>query len=251
MSELQQAIAAVLDRSVMIAEGAARVDDGASATLDAVQAVMAAIADVRSGAARAAQASHQIESAVAEREAALDHVAQAAEASRGSASEVTERMAGLLDGAETLLAVAVRGGTMSADREMVLHAQDMAARIGTLFEDGVANNEITVADLFDEEYRPVPGTDPAQHMTRFVKYTDRVLPALQEQLLRSDPRIAFCAAVDRNGYLPTHNAMYSHPQSRDPKWERRTLPQPAPVRGPRGPGRRAQPRALPAAGRSP
>jgi hypothetical protein len=37
-------------------------------------------------------------------------------------------------------------------------------------------------------------------------FTDRVLPALQEPLLDRDQRIVFCAAVDENSYLPTHNA---------------------------------------------
>ncbi len=27
-----------------------------------------------------------------------------------------------------------------------------------------------------------------------------------------DPSMAFCAVVDRNGYLPVHNKIYSHPQ---------------------------------------
>ena len=34
----------------------------------------------------------------------------------------------------------------------------------------------------------------------------------------SDPRITFCAAVDRNGYLPTHNIKFSKPQGSDPAW---------------------------------
>jgi methyl-accepting chemotaxis protein len=33
-----------------------------------------------------------------------------------------------------------------------------------------------------------------------------------------DPRIVFCAALDRNGYLPTHNRVYSKPQGDDPVW---------------------------------
>jgi methyl-accepting chemotaxis protein len=28
----------------------------------------------------------------------------------------------------------------------------------------------------------------------------------------------FCAAVDRNGYLPTHNRKFSQPQGVDPVW---------------------------------
>ena len=54
--------------------------------------------------------------------------------------------------------------------------------------------------------------------TRFTDFTDQVLPALQEPVLDFDKRIAFCAAVDRNGYLPTHNAVYSQPQGGDPVW---------------------------------
>ena len=37
-------------------------------------------------------------------------------------------------------------------------------------------------------------------------------------MLAFDPRVVFCAAVDRNGYLPTHNAKFSQPQGRDPAW---------------------------------
>jgi methyl-accepting chemotaxis protein len=55
-------------------------------------------------------------------------------------------------------------------------------------------------------------------MTRFVALTDAKLPPIQEELLSADPRITFCAAVDRNGYLPTHNLIYSRPQGPDPVW---------------------------------
>jgi methyl-accepting chemotaxis protein len=48
---------------------------------------------------------------------------------------------------------------------------------------------------------------------------ERLLPPIQEPLLGSDKRMTFCAAVDRNGYLPVHNAIYSKPQKADdPAW---------------------------------
>ncbi len=75
-----------------------------------------------------------------------------------------------------------------------------------------------MAGLFDESYRPVQGSDPVQYTTRFTELCDRVLPAIQEPVLAIDPGIVFCAAVDRNGYLPTHNAKFSKPQGRDPVW---------------------------------
>jgi len=37
-------------------------------------------------------------------------------------------------------------------------------------------------------------------------------------VLDFDPRVVFCVAVDRNGYLPVHNPQFSQPQGRDPDW---------------------------------
>jgi len=39
--------------------------------------------------------------------------------------------------------------------------------------------------------------------------TDQFFPRLQEPILAVAPRIVSCAAVDRNGYLPTHNRKVS------------------------------------------
>ena len=45
-----------------------------------------------------------------------------------------------------------------------------------------------------------------------------LLPPIQEPVLDKDQRFVFCAAVDDNGYLPTHNAKFSKPQGDDPVW---------------------------------
>ncbi|QJE73310.1 methyl-accepting chemotaxis protein [Aerophototrophica crusticola] len=108
--------------------------------------------------------------------------------------------------------------TITADVPFVEAATDTAARIADLFERALAGGRIGLSDLFDENYQPVPGTDPQQVLTRFTDLTDTLLPNLQEPLLRSLEGIAFCAAVDRNGYLPTHNKKFSKPQGPDPVW---------------------------------
>ncbi len=46
----------------------------------------------------------------------------------------------------------------------------------------------------------------------------RVLPPIQDPLQKIDPRIVFCVAWAKDGYLPTHNPNYRHPQGTDPKW---------------------------------
>jgi methyl-accepting chemotaxis protein len=58
----------------------------------------------------------------------------------------------------------------------------------------------------------IAGSNPVQVRTRILDWADRALPDFQDKFLATDPRMAFCAAIDRNGYLPVHNSIYSKPQ---------------------------------------
>ena len=66
--------------------------------------------------------------------------------------------------------------------------------------------------MFDTSYQPVAGTHPQQYLTAAVPVLETVLPPIQERLLSADPRLTFCAAMDRNAYLPVHNRKYAKPQ---------------------------------------
>jgi len=98
------------------------------------------------------------------------------------------------------------------DQELMALAQATAAAVSAAFEQALERRELAWDDLWDADYQPVPGSDPAQFTTRFLPLCDRLLPAIQEPLLGRHTRITFVAAVDRNGYLPTHNRQYSEPQ---------------------------------------
>lgn len=119
---------------------------------------------------------------------------------------------------EGILGAIAASGVRTAQSELIATAMETAARIGGLFEQALDKGELSLADLYDEAYQPIAGTNPVQHMTRFVSLCDRVLPPIQEALLTSSRRIVFCAAVDRNGFLPTHNRKYAQPQGGDPVW---------------------------------
>ncbi len=129
-----------------------------------------------------------------------------------------DRVNNLLQRAEQLVGLTVMTGVTTVDTKFIELAQQVAGQISALFDKLVARGETTVADLFDTRYVPVPNSDPQQHTTRFTALTDRVLPDLLEPMLDFDPRVVFTAAVDRNGYLPTHNRIFSHPQGPDPVW---------------------------------
>lgn len=98
------------------------------------------------------------------------------------------------------------------NREFIERAVTMAARISAVFETGIASGAVSQEQLFDNNYVPIAGTDPPQYRTRFLDWLEGELPAIQDALHASDPRMVFCAAVDRNGYLPVHNRIYSEPQ---------------------------------------
>ncbi|QOZ31309.1 methyl-accepting chemotaxis protein [Bradyrhizobium sp. CCBAU 53421] len=96
--------------------------------------------------------------------------------------------------------------------ELVTRAMEAGRALSRLFEDGLAGGAITIADMFDTGYVEIPGTNPVQYRTRMLDWADRALPASLEAFLARDNRLAFCATVDRNGYLPVHNKIYSQPQ---------------------------------------
>ena len=66
-------------------------------------------------------------------------------------------------------------------------------------------------DVFDRNYRPVPGTDPPKYRTGYDAQCETVLRPLYDQLLDSLGGARFALCVDANGFAPTHNSRYSQP----------------------------------------
>jgi methyl-accepting chemotaxis protein len=151
----------------------------------------------------------------------LESVRSLAEQSHASADAIagTRRKAEkFLELSESLIELTAESGVHTDDTPLIEAVLDTAARVSNVFEEALDSGAITMEELFDENYLPVPGTNPQQFTTRFVALTDRVLPQIQEPILKIHPKLRLCAAVDRNGYLPTHNARYSRPQGADPVW---------------------------------
>lgn len=98
------------------------------------------------------------------------------------------------------------------NKEYVDRAMDTAATISMVLEEAVSEGKIGREALFGNDYVPIEGSNPVQYRTPFLDAVEDILPPIQEPLLAGDKRMVFCAAVDRNGYLPVHNRIYSQPQ---------------------------------------
>ena len=103
-------------------------------------------------------------------------------------------------------------GVETEDTPLIRMAQAAAQRMVASLEQALSSGQIDLAALFDEQYQAIPETDPPQFLTRFVPLADRLFPDVQEQILVSGNKVAYCIAVDRNGYVATHNRIYCQPQ---------------------------------------
>lgn len=215
LTEKAQVMRREIDDGVTCAEAARA---GTSAIGDMINTVGAAMTEVDGEAVRIADAVTVIGNNVQQLGETVDGLAHDAESSSGELRGARDRIATLLRLGERLIGLAASSGVGTVDAPFVALAQDVAARIAARFDEALAGSEISRAELFDEAYQPVSGSDPVQHLTRFTALTDRLLPDIQEPALAADPRILFCAAVDRNGYLPTHNRKFSQPQGNDVAW---------------------------------
>jgi len=132
------------------------------------------------------------------------HLAEQAQALRGEIESFLTHVAGT--------------GLRSEDEPFIDQAQQVAAQVSQVLEQALAQGEISEETLFDQDYQPLAGTNPAQHVTRATPVLENLLPAVINPVLEFDHRVVFCVAVDRNGYLPVHNPPFSQPQGTDTDW---------------------------------
>jgi len=178
-----------------------------------------ALADVESGVARIDEAAERsrvicggLNEHVSSMEGEIKNTGQALD-------NAFVRSEAFLKISENLIEMAAESGIETEDTPYIAAAQQAAAQIGKLLEDALRTGVITQTDLFDDKYRPIANTNPQQHLTRFVELTDRLFPQVQERMLGLSNKVVFCIAVDRNGYVPTHNKKHCHPQRGDLAWD--------------------------------
>ncbi|WP_416194710.1 methyl-accepting chemotaxis protein [Pseudomonas sp. AH2] len=130
-------------------------------------------------------------------------LAKAAVQMEGQAETISERLAqvGLDDYHQRIYDLALEG----------------ARQISTQFEADIVQRRVSLEDLFDRSYQLIPKTSPPKFQTRFDRYTDQVLPSIQESLLPRHEGLVFAIACTPQGYVPTHNTAFCQPLTGDPR----------------------------------
>ncbi|PWG64407.1 chemotaxis protein [Spiribacter halobius] len=219
LAELASQVRELVQRGEESSAQAHRVQEGTHAIQDVMTSVAAAIADVDRETGRIAGAVRDIDRYCGETASGLAGLTEDVERSSGNLDAAGERINRLLGFTEELVNITLESDSDTEDSPFVRKAQETAAAVSRTFEKAVAGGRISVEDLFDRDYQPIRGTDPQQYLSRYTRFTDEVLPALQEPVRESDSRISACCTTDDRGYIATHALPVSQPQRPDdPVW---------------------------------
>ena len=96
-------------------------------------------------------------------------------------------------------------------QRMYTVARSAADAVQASFEQAIAKGQISEPDLLSQEHQLVPHTNPQKYTSRFDAFTDRVLPGIQEAVLKQSPELVFAICTNQRGYVPTHNDKFAHP----------------------------------------
>ncbi|MDV2077839.1 methyl-accepting chemotaxis protein [Marinobacter xestospongiae] len=204
----------------------ARIEDLASSVetgLQAVEGVGERLDEIRDQADQLEQRVGAMAANDQHNEQSLQEMFRAIESQRDQIAESDHSVEGLAQQATRLMELAEEANAAYASHSDTSYHQFFyhqaragARRIGDAFEQALKAGRISDRDLFDSARQPLPGTDPQKYSSGFDRFTDEVLPAIQEPIKDSHPAMVFAIAAAPDGYVPTHNRDFAHPPSGDP-----------------------------------
>ena len=150
----------------------------------------------------------------------LDDFGVQARAGADQLASAHDRMGRLEDLSNAMLDRLAHSGVAIDDTRFIDVTLSGMAEVRALIERALLSCEIAADDVFDTDYVAIPGTDPVQYATRFNDFADAHVQPVLDRIAASDTNhILGVAAVDINGYLPTHMSAKSLPQRPgDPAW---------------------------------
>jgi methyl-accepting chemotaxis protein len=181
--------------------------------------VHSALSEVEEGVTRIAAAAQQSRDICAGLDQQMGSIETEMRQTMRALDTAITRSESFLKISEQLIEMVAESGIDTEDTPFIRGAQEAAGQVTKLLEDALRTGAIGRAELFDEHYTPIAGTNPPQHGTRFVALADRLFPQVQERMLGLSDKVVYGIAVDRNGYVPTHNQKYCLPQRGDLAWD--------------------------------
>jgi methyl-accepting chemotaxis protein len=205
IEEIQKAT----NSTIMVTEEGTKAVDNAAALVDKVQLSFGNIIQMVEETARAAKeislSTQQQTSACEQMAETMTEVRDVAQQVAESATETERAIAEITELSEKLKEL-MEEEILSKGRSEVLAGAKAMERVLT---EAVASGRFSLEEIFDENYIPIPGTDPQKYHTKYDTYLDEKIQQTLDRFLEKDVQVMIAVLVDRNGYLPTHNSKYS------------------------------------------
>lgn len=109
----------------------------------------------------------------------------------------------------------VASGASTEDWAFVSYAMGKRDEVVALTENALRMGTLTMSQLMDRNYRPVPGSNPERYRTSLSDWADQNWRAILDQICGFDARVmaSVCSAAD--GFLPTHISKFSQTPTGD------------------------------------
>lgn len=159
---------------------------------DTVSQVSSTNQEMSASISRIAQLSAQVQNR-------LSNMADEVSGVRGKSEHLQERLAALRTGNtpfDALVALMEATGQAAVDVLRKAHAQGY--------------------DVFDETYSRIPGSNPPRYHTSYDRMVDEAVTRIIDHTLEQLAGGSYTLIVDRNGYAPAHNSIYSRQPTGDP-----------------------------------
>jgi methyl-accepting chemotaxis protein len=203
------------DKSAQLAQAANSATADISASLDGVETSVQQMASQASSIQESAALMLERGKALLDDLGCLD---QSFQKSATNFSNVEQGLGRLHKTGETLLELSAESGVTTADTPFRAEVIRLAAKVSETLSAALDRGETRMEDLFDNDYKLIPGSNPEQFRIRYDDVFDRLLRPIIDDALTFDKQVVFCTAVDHNGFMATHNTKFSKPQGNDPVW---------------------------------
>ena len=149
----------------------------------------------------------------------LDILAKGVDLSSTDLKLADDRVAKLLDISEGLIELIANSGVETSDAPLIRVVIDTAKQISAAFEAARGARRDPARSIDGRKLSRDPRHQPASNISPTMSRSPTASCRRSRiRFRRSDPRIAFCVAWAKGGYLPTHNPNYRMPQGPDPVW---------------------------------
>ncbi|WP_033075629.1 methyl-accepting chemotaxis protein [Sphingopyxis sp. MWB1] len=153
---------------------------------------------------RIAQSSAMVHANGAKVRGALDHVVQSVRENGATLNATRDSILSMEHVSNRMFNTVISAGVSPADSAVVELAGQVRDEFVSLAERAIERGELTMEQLFDTDYRLVPGSNPPLYRTSLSDWADANWRPLFDRIVASHDQVKMSSAADMNGFLPTH-----------------------------------------------